>query len=90
MIRLYSPDYAGSCHQGGLAHSHSNSAPAVPWASSHAIEVIELTHDSEGLPSSEIGIDGESFLPSSPLMTIATDETFEVADVQLVTNLTVK
>ena len=58
---------------------------AVPWACSDAIEVLDLIHDDEDLPPSKIGTNGESSLPSSRLMTTVTDETFESADVQLVT-----
>ena len=57
----------------------------MPSASSDAIEVIDLIYDDEDLPSSEIGTNGEFFVPSTPLMNTATDEAFEVADVQLVT-----
>ena len=49
------------------------------WASASEFEVIDLTIEEEDLWPSDVGTYLESFVPLFPLLTVATDESLDVA-----------
>ena len=58
----------------------NRTAFSVPlWALVCDIEVIDLTIEEEDPWLSDIGTHEESFVPSSPLLTVATDESLDIA-----------
>ena len=76
--RLFAP--------GAVAHGHPRTDPLAPsWASPDQIEVIDLTGEEEDVMyDTGTGTDAESFVPpSSPLLTVATDESLEVSNVKM-------